>query len=89
MLGWTYPAGVTSTPYDEFAPENCPVCGKDNWDPIQENLIHKSGVYCSDACEEKDVKIMREADEAEAAYWEQMKSYEEELEALRDKEGWR
>jgi hypothetical protein len=81
MFGWDYPAGCSSTPYDEFTPETCPICGKDNWDEKKEEWVHKSQVFCSDACEEEDSKNNKEAADALA------KSFEEEIRI--DKDLWR
>ena len=54
IFGWSYPAGCNSTPYDNFGPEECPVCKKPNWDEQEEKFIHGSQVYCSDNCEARD-----------------------------------
>lgn len=49
-FGWSYPAGVSGTPYDEYTPESCPVCGVANWDEEKEEFIHSSHTFCSDSC---------------------------------------
>lgn len=65
IFGWSYPAGCNSTPYDDFGPEVCPVCGKENWDENTETYRHKSEAYCSDECERQDMEDQRKQADAE------------------------
>ena len=78
-----------STPYDVFLPELCPVCEKANWDEVNEEVLHSSGIYCSDACEREDERLKQAEADAEARFLEELKTYEAEIEAMLEKEAWR
>jgi endogenous inhibitor of DNA gyrase (YacG/DUF329 family) len=71
IFGWSYPAGCNSTPYDDFGPEECPVCKKPNWDEQEEKFIHVSRAYCSDDCEARDLAEMKAQADAEYQAWEE------------------
>lgn len=68
IFGWSYPAGCSSTPYDDDRPEKCPQCGAANSDDEGEPVCADAPDFCSVACQEAHLA-------AEA-------KYEREMEAL-------
>ena len=56
-FGWSYPAGCSGTPYDDFPPEDCPVCKK----PLPED---SEDSFCSKVCEAGYVARQKAEDEA-------------------------
>lgn len=76
MFGWSYPAGCNGTPYDEFLPEECPICGKANWDEVTETTIHPSGVFCSDECQTTHEADLKACDDAAFQAWVEAEEYE-------------
>lgn len=65
MFGWSYPAGCTSTPYDDDAPEECPCCGAANADEDGEPVFLADPSFCSSTCRDGYVNRMRAYGEAE------------------------
>lgn len=52
IFGWSYPAGCSSTPYDDEPPEACPQCGADNSDEDGKIVCADAPDFCSVACQE-------------------------------------
>jgi len=71
IFGWSYPAGCSSTPYDDEPPEACPQCGADNSDEDGKPVCADAPDFCSVACQETYLSA-----EAE---------YEQELDAMINK----
>ena len=52
IFGWSYPAGCSSTPYDDDPPEACPQCGAANsTDEGKPECVDAPG-FCSVACQQ-------------------------------------
>lgn len=49
IFGWSYPAGCSSTPYDDEPPEACPQCSADNSDAGQFALVPNNYLTYNDA----------------------------------------
>ncbi len=53
LFGWSYPAGCSSTPYDDDRPEGkCPQCGAINSDEEGTPVCADAPDFCSVACQE-------------------------------------
>lgn len=50
LFGWSYPAGCSGPP-DVDAPEECPECGKPNYDEDTDKPVYAADpVFCSETC---------------------------------------
>jgi hypothetical protein len=66
IFGWSYPAGCSSTPYDEEDVIECPQCGAANADDEGEPVFAADPVFCSAPCRDEHDRIQREQAYAEA-----------------------
>lgn len=71
LFGWSYPAGCSSTPYDDDLPQECPQCTAANSDDDGNPVCASAPGFCSVACQETYL-------DAEA-------QYEREMAAMLDK----
>lgn len=68
MFGGSYPAGCSSTPYDEDDPLVCPQCGGANHDEETDAPIFEADpAFCSAACRDRYALDRKAEAEAEAA----------------------
>lgn len=63
MFGYSYPAGCTSTPYDEEGPEVCPTCGGANCTEGGVEVYKPAPAFCSEACA-SEYRVRNDRDDA-------------------------